>query len=63
METGRRCPCLGPLVLGRIMHGYGTFLGDEMALATDAYCTYGADIIGEDSGSADGEAMLVIAAH
>jgi hypothetical protein len=45
------------------MHGYGTFLGDEMALATDAYCTYGADIIGEDSGSADGEAMLVIAAH
>ncbi len=54
---------LNPLILGRIMHGYGIFLGGEMALATydpDAYCTYGAEIIEELSGEADGEEFLVL---
>lgn len=54
---------LSPLVLGRIMHGYGIFLGGEMALATydpDAYCTYGATIIEELSGEAGGEEFLVL---
>lgn len=57
---------LNPLILGRIMHGYGIFPGGEMALATydpDAYCTYGAEIIEEFSGEADAETLLVIAAR
>lgn len=54
---------ISPLILGRIMHGYGIFLGGEMALAThdpDAYCGYGADIIKELSGEAGGEEFLVL---
>ena len=54
---------LNPLIVGRIMHGYGIFLGGEMALATydpDAYCTYGTDIIEELSGDAEGEDLLVL---
>ena len=54
---------LSPLILGRIMHGYGIYLGGEMALATydpDAYCGYGAEIIEEFSGDAEGEELLVL---
>ena len=54
---------LNPLIVGRIMHGYGIFLGGEMALATydpDAYCTYGTDIIEELLGDAEGEDLLVL---
>lgn len=54
---------LNPLILGRIMHGYGIFLGGEMALATydpDAYCAYGADIIEELSGEEGGAEFLVL---
>lgn len=56
---------LNPLVLGRIMHGYGIFLGGEMALATydpDAYCTYGQDIIEELSAEPGGQEFLVLSA-
>jgi hypothetical protein len=52
-----------PLILGRIMQGYGIFLGGEMALATydpDAYCGYGKEIIKELSGDAEGEKFLVL---
>jgi len=53
------------LIFGRIMHGYGIIKGGEMALATydpDAYCTYGADIIAELSGS-DHEGLLVLSVN
>lgn len=52
-----------PVIFGRIIHGYGVFLGGEMALATydpNAYCASGAEIIEELSDEGDGEEFLVL---
>lgn len=53
---------ISPLVLGRIMHGYGIFLAGELAPAShdpESYCAYGTQIIEELSAEPEGQIFLV----